>query len=91
MSQVRELLESLAAGNVTLAAVAADFITRQWTPERTPSSDYDTEVHHELVDEVAVMPKNSWLEVESAYVSGLISESEYEALYSAVTVGRTRP
>lgn len=90
MSQVSELLDRLADGRTTVGAVAADFLRRRWTAERAPTDDYAAEARHEFFDDPGLIPENSWLEVEAAYLSGKISESVYRLLWQAA-FGRTRP
>lgn len=82
MSEVSNLIDQLAAGKVGLGAVAADFATRDWTSNRPPASNYETEALRELEDP-GLIPADSWLEVEAAYLGNRISEDVYRVLYQA--------
>lgn len=82
MSEITDILDGLAAGRLGLREVVANFAAREWPPDRPPAPDYETEALREL-DDPGLIPENSWLEVEAAYLGGDLPEGLYRVLYQA--------
>lgn len=80
MSEVSNLLDGLAAGRVSIGVVAADFVTRKWSAREVPAKTLD-EAEKRAMEDVRPIEENSWEEVESAYITGKITASQYAALF----------
>uniref|UniRef100_UPI003F492DAD hypothetical protein n=1 Tax=Nonomuraea sp. CA-251285 TaxID=3240002 RepID=UPI003F492DAD len=82
MSDVTDLLDRLAAGDTTVAEVGRVFAARRWPTVRPAAGGYAALAAREDGDPEPIAP-GSWAEVEAAFVNGVISADQYEALFAA--------
>jgi hypothetical protein len=85
MSKVTDLLDRLAAGQIGLGTVAADFATRRWATVKRPEVNSYADATVREGEDFEPIPENSWGEVEAAYVSGQITEDQYRVLFTSRT------
>lgn len=83
MSEIAELLDKLAAGHVTLGAVAANFATRHWVTTKRPQASSYAEAAARELDDPEPIQEGTWGEVMAAYTAGKISDDEYRVLFAA--------
>jgi len=76
MSTVTTLIARYNRGSITFDELKAAFAARKWPDPVVERNDYD----------VSFMAEDgSWHEVDSANAAGLLTDAEYDRLYSAVT------
>jgi hypothetical protein len=83
VSEISSLLDRLAAGEVTLERVTADFAARRWVkPPQREGRGFAALAAAEESDFDPIV-EGSWAEVETAYVNGVITAGQYRALFDA--------
>lgn len=80
MSEVTDLLQQLAAGEITVDAVAADFEARTWP---TGPSDAQRNADAMSFADPEPIAAGSFDEVATAYVIGEITAAQYATLAQA--------
>lgn len=80
MSDVTDELDQLAAGDIDLDQVVADFRTRQWPSAPEPADDDPFTLD---AQDPEVEPPGAFIEVSTYYSMGKINDEQYAALAQA--------
>jgi len=86
-NEVRDLLDALNAGTMTLEEVAQRFRTRKWPDRAEPSTASRIELAAELEDPDPYIP-GSYDDVVAAYDLGRLSDDQYAVLAEAIAEGQ---